>query len=321
MRPIVAIVGRPNVGKSTLFNRILNRRYAIVDDTPGVTRDRNFGEAEWCGKEFSVIDTGGYTKPDDKISEAVLEQTLVALADASVIIFVTDLRSGITDLDQEVAEILRKQSNQKKIFHVVNKVDNEALKSEAHEFRRIGLGDPYFISAQDGAGVADLLDDITESFPTKRTDEEDEDNRIKLTVIGRPNVGKSSFVNAILGENRQIVTNVPGTTRDAVDTEFKRNGVDFLLIDTAGLRKRARIKDNIELFSTLRTEKAIERADVAIILLDATLGIESQDLKVINAAASKKRGMVVAVNKWDLIEKDSKTAFEYEANLRDRLKN
>lgn len=321
MRPIVAIVGRPNVGKSTLFNRILNRRYAIVDDTPGVTRDRNFGEAEWCGKEFSVIDTGGYSKPDDQISVAVLEQTLAALADASVIIFVTDLRSGITDLDQEVAEILRKQSSQKKIFHIVNKVDNESLKSEAQEFRRIGLGEPYFISAQDGGGVADLLDDVTESFPAKQDDDNDEDNRIKLAVIGRPNVGKSSFVNAILGENRQIVTNIPGTTRDAVDTEFKRNGKDFLLIDTAGLRKRARIKDNIELFSILRTEKAIERADVAIILLDATLGIENQDLKIINAAASKKRGMVIAVNKWDLIEKDSKTAHAYEASLRDHLRN
>ncbi|NTW49060.1 MAG: ribosome biogenesis GTPase Der [Chlorobiales bacterium] len=321
MRPIVAIVGRPNVGKSTLFNRILNRRYAIVDDTPGVTRDRNFGEAEWCGKEFSVIDTGGYTKPDDQISVAVLEQTLLALGDASVVIFVTDLRSGIADLDQEVAQILRKQINHKKIFHVVNKVDNESLKSEAQEFRRIGLGEPYFISAQDGTGVADLLDDITAAFPSKRSEESDEDNRIKLAVIGRPNVGKSSFVNAILGENRQIVTSIPGTTRDAVDTEFKRNDKDFLLIDTAGLRKRARVKDNIELFSVLRTEKAIERADVAIILLDATLGIENQDLKVINAAASKKRGMVIAVNKWDLVEKDSKTAYEYEATLRDHLKN
>ncbi|ACF13789.1 small GTP-binding protein [Chloroherpeton thalassium ATCC 35110] len=319
MKPTVAIVGRPNVGKSTLFNRILNKRVAIVDDVPGVTRDRNFSEAEWCGKQFSLIDTGGYSRTGDTFSAAVLEQSLIALQEANIIILVVDLRTGITDIDLEITELLRKQASEKTVFLAVNKVDNNLMESDAQLFRKLGLSEPYFVSALDGRGVAELLDAVIAHIP--EDDAPESDDTVKLTVIGRPNVGKSSFVNAILGQNRQIVTDIPGTTRDAVDSRFKRNGQDFLLIDTAGLRRKAKVDDNIELFSALRTEKAIERCDVAIILLDATQGLENQDLKVINAAAQKKRGMVIAVNKWDLIEKDDKTAIAYEKRLREELRN
>jgi len=319
MKPTVAIVGRPNVGKSTLFNRILNKRVAIVDDMPGVTRDRNFSEGEWCGKTFNLIDTGGYSRTGDTFSAAVLEQTLVALEDAHILVLVVDLRTGITDLDLEITELLRKQAEEKVVFLAVNKVDNDRMESDAQLFRKLGLGEPFFIAALDGRGVADLLDAIIAHIPEEA--EEELDDTVKLTVIGRPNVGKSSFVNAILGQNRQIVTNIPGTTRDAIDSRFRRNGQEFTLIDTAGLRRKAKVDDNIELFSTIRTGKAIERCDVAIVLLDATQGLENQDLKVINAAAQKKRGMIIAVNKWDLIEKDDKTAIAYEKRLREELKN
>jgi GTP-binding protein len=321
MKPLVAIIGRPNVGKSTLFNRILNKRYAIVEDTPGVTRDRNFGEAEWCGKFFTLIDTGGYTTSKNVVDSAILEQTLIALEEADILIFMTDFQTGLTTVDLEIARRLKKTLNHKPIIHVINKVDNIKLQMEAERQRTLGLGEPFFISAMDGSGVAEVLDYVLELFPEQALIDQEEEESIKLAIIGRPNAGKSSFVNAILGHNRQIVSEMPGTTRDAVDTQFTRNKQLYTIIDTAGLRRKARIKDNIELFSTLRTEKAIERADIAIILIDAEQGIEHQDMRIINLAVEKKRGIVLAVNKWDLIEKDAKTAKKFEEDLRDNLKN
>ena len=327
MKPVVAIVGRPNVGKSTLFNRIVGKRHAIVDDMPGVTRDRNTLEGEWCGKSFLLVDTGGYTRADEtagnepkKIAAAVREQALIAMSEADVIAFVVDLKSGITGADAEVADLLRKRLNEKKVFFVVNKVDGDAQRSDAEAFRRLGLGNPYFVSAQQGMGVAELLDDVVAAFPDIESVDEHKD-KVKIAVIGRPNVGKSSFVNAILGTERQIVTDIAGTTRDSVDTEFRRDGQDFMLIDTAGLRRRARVEENAEFFSNVRTEKAIERADVALILLDAEQGLEKQDLKIINMATERKCGAVIAVNKWDMVEKDANTADAYTKALNAKLKN
>jgi GTP-binding protein len=327
MKPVVAIVGRPNVGKSTLFNRIVGKRHAIVDDMPGVTRDRNTLEGEWCGKSFLLVDTGGYTRADEtagnepkKIAAAVREQALIAMSEADVIAFVVDLKSGITGADAEVADLLRKRLNEKKVFFVVNKVDGDAQRSDAEAFRRLGLGNPYFVSAQQGMGVAELLDDVVAAFPDIESVDEHKD-KVKIAVIGRPNVGKSSFVNAILGTERQIVTDIAGTTRDSVDTEFRRDGQDFMLIDTAGLRRRARVEENAEFFSNVRTEKAIERADVALILLDAEQGLEKQDLKIINMATERKCGVVIAVNKWDMVEKDANTADAYTKALNAKLKN
>lgn len=336
MIPIVAIIGRANVGKSTLFNRIVRRRHAIVDDKPGITRDRNYLEADWNGKPFLVMDTGGYTKlvqPEYKtgkkpldesfqIDQAVREQTLLAIEEADAIVFLTDLKSGITDLDAEVAELLRKNLQRKKIFAAVNKVDSEKAKLEAQLFRKLGLGEPYFISALNGDGVADLLDHVITSFPENEAEPTDKDDgKIKLAIVGRPNVGKSSFVNTLLGETRHIVTDVPGTTRDSIDSAFRRNNEEYVLIDTAGLRKKAKVESTIEMYSTLRTEKAIERADVALLLLDAQQGLESQDMKIINLVAQKKRGLVIAVNKWDLIEKDAEIADIFNKRLHDELKS
>ena len=319
MKPIVAIVGRPNVGKSTLFNRIVSKRHAIVHDMPGVTRDRNYLDAEWNGKAFSLIDTGGYTTAEDRISKAVLEQVFLSIEEAHAIVFVVDVKSGITDLDAEVAEHLRKVLDSKKIFLTVNKVENDKDRLDAEAFRRLGLGELNLVSALSGDGVAELLDAIVASLPEAKPTDEDDANTIKLAVVGRPNVGKSSFVNAVLGENRQIVTEIAGTTRDAIDTEFYRNHQRFLLIDTAGLRRKARIEDNVEFFSNVRTEKAIERADIAIAMMDATQGMEKQDLRIINHAVEKKRGIVIAVNKWDLVEKDSRTADEFTKAIYARL--
>jgi GTPase len=320
MKPIVAIVGRPNVGKSTLFNRIASRRYAIVHDEPGVTRDRNYIDADWNGKSFHLLDTGGYTKQSDHISQAVLEQVFLSIDEADAIVFLVDVKSGITDVDAEVASILRKYLDKKKIFLAVNKIDNEKTKADSEKFRKLGVGELYHVSALNGDGVADLLDDVVKTFPV-HIDAPVEESVIKLAVIGRPNVGKSSFVNAILGTNRQIVTEIAGTTRDAIDTEFTRNNEKFMLIDTAGLRKKARVDENVEFFSTVRTEKAIERADVVIAMFDATQTIDKQDLRVINLAVEKKRGVVIAVNKWDLIEKETTTPDTYARALLERIPN
>ncbi|MCS7013418.1 MAG: ribosome biogenesis GTPase Der [Chloroherpetonaceae bacterium] len=320
-KPVVAIIGRPNVGKSTLFNRIVGRRHAIVDDQPGVTRDRNELEVEWCGRPFVLVDTGGYTTADDAISRGVLSQVFQAIEEADVLIFVCDVRAGITDVDYEVADVLRKKAAGKTLLLAVNKVDSDAWRPQAEEFRKLGLGEPFFIAGEQGLGVAELLDAAVQAFPAYAVAEPADTNAVKLAVVGRPNVGKSSFVNAILGEERQIVTDIAGTTRDAIDTPFRRNGQAFILIDTAGLRRRAKVEEDIEFFSATRTEKALERADVAIVLIDAQQGLEKQDLRIINMALERKCGVLIAINKWDLIEKDANTAQTFTQAVAQRLKN
>ena len=320
MKPLVALVGRPNVGKSTLFNRITQSKSAITDSTPGVTRDRHIAPAEWQGRGFMVMDTGGYCHDKDNISTAMVEQTLTAIHEADAILFLVDVRAGLAYLDLDISNMLKKNFRDKPVYLVVNKVESRQLAFEGEEFRRTGLSEPWFISAREGAGVADLLDEVVASFP-KTSGEEEKDTATKLAVIGRPNVGKSSFVNALLGTNRHIVSNIPGTTRDAIDSRFKRNGKDFLLIDTAGLRKRTKIDRGIEFYSSLRTEKSIERCDVALLLIDAEQGLEKQDIKIVQMAVEKKKGVLILVNKWDLIEKDSKTSKKYSDRVYDQIGN
>ncbi len=321
MKPLIALVGRPNVGKSTLFNRILRQRSAIIDSTPGVTRDRHISEGEWQGKQFLLMDTGGYNSEGDIISKAMLEQTLMAIRDADIILFVTDVRAGLSYVDLELGRLLQQNFQHKQLFFAVNKVESPQLTIDAESFISTGFTKPYFISAKDGTGVADMLDDILESLPEVEDIPKKEDDAINLAVVGRPNVGKSSFVNALLGSNRLIVSNIPGTTRDAIDSRFTRKQQEFNLIDTAGLRKRTKIDAGVEYYSSLRTEKAIERCDVALVLLDAEPGIEKQDLKIINMAIERKKGALLLINKWDLIEKDSKTSKIYEDNLRSSMGN
>lgn len=320
MKPLVALVGRPNVGKSTLFNRISRSRSAITDSTPGVTRDRHVASAEWQGLQFMVMDTGGYCHEKDSITKAMLEQTLAAIRDANVILFMVDVRSGLTYLDLDMSNMLKKNFQDKAIYLVVNKVESRQLAFEGEEFRRTGFTEPYFISAREGNGVADLLDDVVASFP-ETAQEEEVGIAVKLAVIGRPNVGKSSFVNALLGTNRHIVSSKPGTTRDAIDSKFRRNGRDFVLIDTAGLRKRTKIDQGIEFYSSLRTEKSIERCNVALLLIDAEKGLEKQDIKIIQMAVERKKGVLILVNKWDLVEKDSKTSQKYSGRIYDQIGN
>jgi len=321
MKPLIALVGRPNVGKSTLFNRILRQRSAIVDSTPGVTRDRHIAEGEWQGKQFLLMDTGGYNADGDIISMAMLEQTLMAIRDADIVVLLTDARAGLSYEDLELARLLQRTFQHKQLFFVVNKVESPQLTFEAESFISTGFTKPYFISAKDGSGVADLLDEILEALPSIDQISDTEDSAIKLAVLGRPNVGKSSFVNALLGSNRLIVSNIPGTTRDAIDSRFTRKKQEFILIDTAGLRKRTKIDAGIEYYSSLRTEKAIERCDVALVMLDAQPGLEKQDMKIINMAVERKKGALLLINKWDLIEKDSKTSKLYEDNLRSHMGN
>ncbi|NTW70313.1 MAG: ribosome biogenesis GTPase Der [Chlorobiaceae bacterium] len=321
MKPLIALVGRPNVGKSTLFNRILRQRSAIVDSTPGVTRDRHIADGEWQGKQFLLMDTGGYNAESDLISKAMLEQTLMAIRDADIIVFVTDARAGLSYEDLELAKLLKRNFQNKQLFFAVNKVESPQLIIEAESFISTGFTKPYFISAKDGSGVADMLDEILETFPELEDVPDEKDSAISLAIVGRPNVGKSSFVNALLGSNRHIVSSVAGTTRDAIDSRFTRKKQEFVLIDTAGLRKRTKIDRGIEYYSSLRTEKALERCDVALVMLDATPGIEKQDLKIINMAVEKKKGALLLINKWDLIEKDSKTSKIYEDNLRSSMGN
>jgi GTP-binding protein len=322
MKPLIALVGRPNVGKSTLFNRILRQKSAIVDPTPGVTRDRHISPGEWQGKKFLLMDTGGYAPDNDTLSMAMLEQTMRAIQDADAVIFMVDARSGLTYLDLDIAKILKKTFGDKKIFFAVNKVDNPQLALDAAALVKSGFTEPWLISARDGAGVADMLENVLSTLPCpEEEDEPEEDNSIKLAVLGRPNVGKSSLVNALLGTDRQIVSEVPGTTRDAIDSILKRNGKEYTLIDTAGLRKRTKIDPGIEYYSSLRTERAIERCNVALVLLDARLGLESQDMKIIHMAIERKKGVLILVNKWDLIEKDSKTSKAFTDTLQNQLGN
>ncbi len=315
MSRIVAIVGRPNVGKSTLFNRFTESRQAIVDEMSGVTRDRHYGKVEWNGQLFSIIDTGGYVNDSDDIFESEInKQVEIAIDEAALIIFMVDVITGLTDLDMSVANMLRRSG--KNVIPVVNKVDNNSRLPDAAEFYKMGLGDYFPVSSTNGAGTGDLLDKIVTSLPEEK--DEQEDALPRLAVVGRPNVGKSSLLNSLTGENRNIVTPVAGTTRDSVLIHYKKYGHDFFLIDTAGLRRKSRIYEDVEFYSTLRAIKAIENSDVCLLMIDATAGIESQDLKIMNIILSNNKGLVLLVNKWDIAEKDSNTASKIEKQIKDR---
>lgn len=314
---LVAIVGRPNVGKSTLFNRIIKQKEAIVADTPGVTRDRIYGESDWNGKYFKLIDTGGFIPgSEDKIEQAIREQAMIAIEEADVIIFACDGRDGITPFDMDIATILRNSA--KPVVLVINKCDNVQQDLNSFEFHSLGLGEPFAISALNGRSTGDFLDAVAVHLKTEEQNEVDP--RLKIALVGRPNVGKSSITNALLGKNRNIVTDIPGTTRDAIDSVLKYYGEEIVLIDTAGLRKRSNVKENIELYSILRTSRAIERCDVAVVVLDAVLGLEDQDKKIINQVDENRKGIIIAVNKWDLVEKDSKTADKYTKAIHELMK-
>ena len=309
-KPVIAIVGRPNVGKSTLFNRILGDRISIVEDTPGVTRDRIYGEGEWLGRKFMLIDTGGlepYSK--DEILSKMRLQAELAIESADAILFLTDIKTGMTATDQEIAAMLLK--SQKPIVLACNKTDQPGQPPmELYEFYNLGLGDPIPISSTHGMGLGDLLEALFEHLP-EATDEEDDDEVIKVAIIGKPNAGKSSLINRIVGEERVIVSNIPGTTRDAIDTPFEKDGQKYLLIDTAGMRKRGKIEENIERYSVVRSLMAIDRADVCVMMIDATEGVTEQDTKIAGYAHEQGKGMIVAVNKWDLLTKENGTFEEY----------
>jgi len=314
MSNIVAIVGRPNVGKSTLYNRLTETRKAIVDDFSGVTRDRHYGVAEWTDHPFTVIDTGGYVANSDDVFEAAIrEQVVIAVEEASVILFVVDVTTGITDLDDEIAVLLRR--SKKPVFVVVNKVDNNNQHTEAAVFYSFGLGEIYNISSMTGSGTGELLDEVVKHFE----DVPLEDNtRPKYAIIGRPNVGKSSIINSLIGQQRNIVTPVAGTTRDSIHIHYNQYGHDFMLIDTAGMRKKTKVKENIEFYSVMRTIKALEEADVVILMIDAVEGFESQDMNIFHLAEKNKKGIVIVVNKWDLIEKNNKTIKVFEEMIREK---
>lgn len=317
MSSIVAIVGRPNVGKSTLFNRLTESRKAIVDEMAGVTRDRQYGKSIWNGTEFSVIDTGGYViNSDDVFEEEIRKQVVLAIEEADAIVFVVDVETGITDMEDAVSEILRK--SKKPVFVTVNKVDTPIRAMESHEFHSLGLGELYCISAMNGGGTGELLDAIVESLPKKVT-EETEENIPRFAVVGRPNVGKSSFINALIGIDRNIVTDVAGTTRDAIHTRYNKFGHDFYLVDTAGLRKKAKVKEDVEFYSVLRSVRTIEDADVCMLMLDATRGIEAQDLSIFSLMIRNNKGVVILVNKWDLVEKDNSSTKKFTADIHERI--
>lgn len=317
MSAIVAIVGRPNVGKSTLFNRLIKRREAIVDAVSGVTRDRNYGKSEWNGKEFSVIDTGGYIKGSDDIFEGeIRKQVELAIDEADVIMFITDVEEGITPMDEEVAKLLRKVT--KPVMLVVNKVDNAMRENDALEFYNLGLGEYTTISGTSGSGTGDLLDKLMDVLPEKEEEKIDEELP-RFAVVGRPNAGKSSFINALIGEDRYIVTDIAGTTRDAIDTRFTKFGFDFNLVDTAGIRKKSRVKEDLEFYSVMRSVRAIEHCDVCILMVDASRGFEGQDQSIFWLAEKNRKGIVVLVNKWDLVEKDTKTAKAFEDKIRKEI--
>lgn len=314
---IIAIVGRPNVGKSTLFNRIIKRREAIIEEESGVTRDRLYAKADWAGKYFMLVDTGGIVPASEDVFEkAIREQAMIAIDEADSIIFVCDGRAGITPIDSDIAALLR--SSKKHVTLAINKADSPAFDADAHEFYALGLGEPFSFSALNGRSTGDLLDHATE--PIDQQEGIEEDPRLKIAVVGRPNAGKSSIVNTLLGQDRMIVTPVAGTTRDAVDSVMKYHGEEIVIIDTAGLRRRARIKENIEMYSILRTQRAIDRCDVAVVLIDSELGIEAQDKKIINDVVEARRGVIIAFNKWDIVEKDSKTADAITKQIREDIK-
>ena len=318
MGNIIAIVGRPNVGKSTLFNRLTESKQAIVKEVSGVTRDRIYGRGEWCGKEFSVIDTGGYVKGSDDIFEGeIRKQVEIAIDEANVIIFVLDVMTGIVDLDEMVANLLRK--SKKKVFLAANKVDNTERVGLSSEFWSLGLGNVYDISATNGSGTGEILDDIIKEFKDEKPDVDETAGLPHFAIVGKPNVGKSSLVNALTGQERNIVTNISGTTRDSINTRYTAYGFDFVLVDTAGIRKKAKVHEDIEYYSVLRSIRSIENSDVCIFMVDAEEGIQKQDLNIFYIIEKNSKGVVVLVNKWDLIEKDHKTMLAFEEKIREQL--
>lgn len=315
---IVAIVGRPNVGKSTLFNRLVGMRQAIVDEVAGVTRDRHYGKSDWNGREFSVIDTGGYAEnSDDLFEEEIRKQVLLAIDEADLVIFLVDVQTGITDYDTSIAKLLRR--SRKPVIVVVNKVDHGGKIYDTFEFNALGLGEPISIAAANGSGTGDLLDKVLELLPPASEIKEEEKNIPHIAIVGRPNVGKSSLTNALLGQERNIVTPIAGTTRDSIATYYNKFGHEFMLIDTAGLRKKNKKKEDLEFYSSMRAIRSIEFADVCVLMTDAEKGIESQDMSVLQLILRNKKGCVVVVNKWDLIEKESNTLKEYEREIRTKL--
>jgi GTP-binding protein len=316
-RPVVTIVGRPNVGKSTLFNRLSGKRISITEDTPGVTRDRIYSEGEWLDKHFTLIDTGGIeTNTTDDILSQMRIQAEIAIELANVVIFMVDGKEGITPADSEVAQMLRK--SKKEIILVCNKIDKFVNNNNIYEFYNLGLGEPIAISSTEALGLGDLLDIIISKFD-EDYDTKEEDERIKIAVIGKPNAGKSSIINKIIGEDRVIVSDVPGTTRDAIDTEFERNGQKYTIIDTAGIRRKSRVSEAVEKYSVLRAFTAVERADVCVLIIDADKGITDQDIRIAGYAHDNFKGMVIVVNKWDLIEKDDKTFKKFNDDIRNQF--
>ncbi len=314
MSNIVAIVGRPNVGKSTLFNRLVKTRQAIVEETSGVTRDRHYGHSDWCGKTFTIIDTGGYVVgSDDIFEEEIRKQVDLAIDEADVIIFVVDGQEGIHVLDEDVATVLRK--TKKNVILAVNKTDIPSKYNDASEFYALGLGEIFPFSAMTGTGTGELLDEVIKHLPNDNT--EDYSGLPRFAVVGRPNVGKSSMINAFLGKERYIVTDIAGTTRDSNNTRFNAFGMDFILVDTAGLRKKSKVTENIEFYSVMRSIRAIEECDVAALIIDATQGFEAQDMNILRLIEKNKKGLVIVVNKWDLIDKDSNTHLSFEKNIRE----
>ncbi len=317
-KPVVAVVGRPNVGKSTLFNRLIGGRHAIVEDNPGVTRDRLYRDCEWIGRNFTLVDTGGidFTDKDDSILAQVRKQAQIAINEADVILFLVDGRTGLTSNDENIGEILRR--SQKPVILVVNKVEDFKQNDNIYEFYQLGLGDPVAISASHGLNVGDLLDKVVSYFKDIDT-EEYEPDIIKMTVVGRPNVGKSSLVNVILGQERVIVSNIAGTTRDAIDTPFEREGQQYILIDTAGMRRKKNINESTERYSVIRALRAIDRSDVVLMIIDGTTGVTEQDKRIAGYVHEAGKGVVIIVNKWDLVEKDEKTMTKYEQKIRVEL--
>ncbi|HQB76987.1 MAG TPA: ribosome biogenesis GTPase Der [Tenuifilaceae bacterium] len=317
MGSIVAIVGRPNVGKSTLFNRLTGTKQAIVDETAGVTRDRIYGKSDWNGVEFSVIDTGGYVvNSDDIFEEEIRKQVNLAIDEADVILLLLDVTTGLTDLDIAMANILRR--SKKEVLIVANKTDTHERSYQSAEFYSLGLGDPYCISGINGLGTGDLLDEIVKRITPLQAEEAELDIP-KIAIVGRPNVGKSSLINALIGEERNIVTPIAGTTRDSIFTRYNKFNHDFYFIDTAGLRKKGKVTENLEFYSVMRSIRAIESADVCLLLLDATQGIEGQDMNIFSLIAKNRKGVVIVVNKWDLVEKETQTAVQYEELIRKRI--
>ncbi len=315
---LVAIVGRPNVGKSTLFNRLVGMRQAIVDDTAGVTRDRHYGRCEWCGREFSVVDTGGYTTNSDDVFEAAIRsQVQIAIDEADLVLFMVEAATGITDYDAEIADILRR--SKKPVVLCVNKVDSGEKMFDSYQFYSLGLGELYSISAANGSGTGDLLDAVVAALPEETEQEDPHAGLPRIAIVGKPNVGKSSLTNALLGQERNIVTPVAGTTRDAIETYYNKFGHEFMLVDTAGIRRKTKVHEDLEFYSVMRSIRAIEHADICILMIDATSGMEAQDMNIFNLIVKNRKGCVVVVNKWDLFIKDSNTLRDYSDSLKERL--